>query len=331
MKRLLVCAAGLIIIASRANAQAPSIEHSPVACAVAGRFPRMEARFTPAEKVAAARVLFQGENVKEWYAVAMKAEGAAFSGVLPQPKKSLKSFRYYIEVTDKDVGASRTPEYTTAVVDSAGACRGMVAATLASASVLIQGPAGALVLPAGFASTGVVAAGTAAGSGTAVGATGAGTGAGGGIGTTALVVGGVAVAGGVAVGVSKAGGGDSADSGSTGPGTSNSGPVGAAYNIIFLPSPPGIDVSVCAGRSLTWGSQAISGLDASGNFNLTWAPNEPNTLRISGQLTATSFQATLACVSGAQTGSISASGSNYSLTGSFAFGNSRGQVSITKQ
>lgn len=322
--------ASLCVLTHPAFAAGPHLDHRPVACASAEKFPRLEAGIAPADQVASARILFQGQTAA-WYSVAMKPEGAAFVGVLPKPKKELKSFRYYLEVTDTSMGTNRTPEYTAVVVESASACQGrLMAGALGSASVILQGPAGAAALPAGFASTGVVAAGTAAGSGTAVGATGAGAGAGGGIGTTALVVGGVAVAGGVAVGVSKAGGADSADSGSNGPGTSNSGPVGAAYNIIFLPS-PGIDVSVCAGRSLTWGSQAIAGLDASGNFNLTWAPNEPNTLRISGQLAATSFQATLACLSGAQTGSISASGSNYSLTGSFAFGNSRGQVSITKQ
>jgi hypothetical protein len=311
-------------------AQAPSIEHRPVACATAEKFPRLEAGFSPADTVATAKVVFQGQTT-DWYAVAMKREGALFAGVLPKPRKDLKSFRYYIEVTDKAMGTSRTPEYTAAVVDSASACKGKVmAAALGSASVILQGPAGIAAIPAGFAPAGVVA-GSAAGSGTVAGAAGAsGAGAGGGIGATALVLGGVAVVGGaVAVGASK--GGNDSESGSSSPGTTGSGNVGAVYNVIFLPSPPGIDVSVCAGRSLTWGSQALSGVDAGGNFNMTWAPNEPNTLRISGQLTATGFQATLACVSGAQTGSISASGSNFSYTGTFTFGNSRGQVSITKQ
>ena len=318
----------LLLVVGPAFAQTPSIDHQAVACVAAEKFPRLEARLAPPDEVAAARVVFQGQTT-DWYSVAMKPEGNVFSGVLPKPKKELKSFRYYIEVTDKAMGTNRTAEYTAAVVDSASACKGKVmAGALGSASVILQGPAGVAALPAGFASSGVVA-GSAAGSGSAAGAAGAGGGAGGGVGTTALVLGGVAVAGGVvAVGASK--GGEDSSSEPTGPGTT-SGNVGVVYNIIFLPSPPGIDVSVCAGRSLTWGSQALSGVDAGGNFNMTWAPNEPNTLRISGQLSATSFQATLACVSGAQSGSISATGSNNSYSGTFAFGNSRGQVSITKQ
>lgn len=329
MTKSVVCAGVSVLSAISAfAAPAADIEHAPVACVAAEKFPRLEARVAPAESVAAVRLVFQGQTA-DWYSVAMKPEGAVFAGVLPKPKKDLKSLRYYIEVTDKAMGTNRTAEYTAAVVDSAGACKGkLMAVGLASASVILQGPAGVAALPAGFASSGVVA-GSAAGSGSAVGAAGAGGGAGGGIGATALVLGGVAVAGGaVAVGMSK--GGDDSPSGSTGSGTS-SGNVGAVYNIRFLPSPPGIDVSVCAGRSLTWGSQALSGVDAGGNFNMTWAPNEPNTLRISGQLTATNFQATLACVSGAQSGSISATGSNSSYSGTFTFGNSNGQVSITKQ
>jgi len=327
MKESLVCAAAaaFLLIASKAAAQAPAIDHSPVTCAVADKFPRMEARFTPADGVAAARIVFQGDNLKEWYSVAMKPEGPVFFGVLPKPKKSLKSFRYYVEVTDKALGASRTTEYTTAVVDSAGACKGRVmAATLASASILIQGPAGAVALPVGFASTGVVAAGTAAGSGTAVGATGAGAGAGGGIGATALVIGGLAVAGGaVAVALPK---GDSSSSDSS----STSGTSGSSKTIYGVSFPGFIDVSVCAGRQLIWSSHNVSA-DGSGNFNETWSVNEPNTVRVAGQVTPTTFQATLNCTNGARSGSISATGSGNSYSGSFSFGPSTGPVSVVKQ
>jgi hypothetical protein len=82
----------------------------------------------------------------------------------------------------------------------------MMAGALASASVILQAPAGVVALPAGFASSGVVA-GSAAGSsaGASAGAAGA---AGGGISTAVLVAGGVAVAGGAAaVAVKSAGGG----------------------------------------------------------------------------------------------------------------------------
>ena len=212
MKEVLLAGLGVLVLRSALDAQTLNIDHQPVGCAVAEKFPRLEARFAPAAGVAVARVVFQPENAQQWYAVAMKAEGSAFTGVLPKPKKSLKAFTYYIEVTDQALGTNRTADYTTNVVGSSGECKGkMMAATLASATVLLQAPAGAAALPAGFASTGVVAAG----SGSAAAATGAaGGGGGGGLGTGA-VVGIVAGAGAVAAGVVVAAG-KSADTSYTG-------------------------------------------------------------------------------------------------------------------
>lgn len=312
----------IVLGSSSTEAQPLTIDHQPAACTAAEKFPRLEARFAPPDSVAAARVVFQGQTA-DWYSVAMKPEGALFAGVLPKPKKSLKSFRYYIEVTDKALGSNRTAEYATAVVDSASACQGrLMAGALASASVVLQGPAGVAALPAGFASSGVVAAGSAAGSSAAVAA---GASAGGGLSAVA-VAGIVAGAGGAAaVGVSAA---RSKEPLAAAPAPGTGSP--SIYDVSFLPQPPGIDVSVCAGRPLTWSSQVVS-VDASGSFNTTWAPNEPNTARVSGQLTATSFQATIACVNGALSGSITATGSNNTYTGTFAFGASNGRVSIAKK
>jgi hypothetical protein len=202
----------LVLTSSSLDAQTLNIDHQPVGCAVADRFPRLEARFAPAEAVATARVLFQTENARQWYAVAMKSEGLSFSGVLPKPKKSLKAFRYYIEVTNKALGTDRTADYTTSVVASSSECKGkMMAAALGSASVLLQGPVGAAALPAGFASTGVVAAG----SGSAAAAAGASAGGGGGLSTGAvvgIVAGAGAAAAGVVVAAGKGGEGSSATS-----------------------------------------------------------------------------------------------------------------------
>lgn len=184
-----------LLTSSSAQAQTPRIDHEPVACAVAEKFPRLEARFAPVDTVATARVVFQGENTQEWYSVAMKAEGPAFSGVLPKPNKTLKAFRYYIEVTDKALATNRTADYTAAVVDSSSACKGRImAATLGTASVVLQGPAGAAALPAGFASTGVAAG---SGAGAAAGAAGAATGGGHAAAIALGVVGAGAVAGGL--------------------------------------------------------------------------------------------------------------------------------------
>src|SRR5690349_13191222 len=79
------------------TAEAPAIAHAGVGCAVAEKFPRLEARIVPADAVARATVHFRTAATQPWYAVAMKAEGDAFSGVLPKPKGSLKAFQYYID------------------------------------------------------------------------------------------------------------------------------------------------------------------------------------------------------------------------------------------
>ena len=244
MKKLLLAGlVVLILISSRSvDAQTQNIEHQPVGCAVAEKYPRLEARFAPADAVAVARVVFQPENAQQWYAVAMKAEGSVFSGVLPKPKKSLKAFKYYIEVTDKALGTNRTADYTTNIVGSSGECKGkLMAAALGSASVLLQVPAGAAALPAGFASTGVVAAG----SGSAAAATGAAAGGGGGLGTGAIVgiVAGAGAAAAGAVVVAGKSGGESA------PGaTSYSGPFSGQYVVtqtIASGGPGGVTNSTC--------------------------------------------------------------------------------------
>ena len=323
----------LLGASSSVLAQGPGIDHQPVACASAGKFPRLEARFSPSEAVATARVLFQGQTA-DWYSVAMKAEGAAFAGVLPKPNKDLKSFRYYIEVTDKAMGTNRTSEYTAAVVDSASACKGKVmAGALSSASVILQGPAGVAALPAGFASSGVVA-GSAAGSSAAAGAGASAAGAGGGVGATALVIGGVAVAGGAAaVAVSK--GGDDSSNSSSSSNQSQSQPIRLDVKILTSSttangpiSGPYIDVSACR-PGTTFGGGPIN-LRSDGTFDETWNLNDP-ALRVAGRADASTLQATLTCLSGGgPTGSMSATGSSYSLNGTFSFGPSQGTITVRR-
>ncbi len=262
MKKLLLAGLGVLVFVNSpsVNAQALNIDHQAVGCAVAEKFPRLEARFAPADSVAVARVVFQPENAQQWYAVAMKAEGPAFSGVLPKPKKSLKAFRYYIEVTDKALGTNRTADYMTNVVGSSGECKGkLMAAALGSASVLLQVPAGAAALPAGFASTGVVAAG----SGSAAAATGAATGGGGGLGTGA-VVGIVAGAGAVAAGVVVA-------AGKSGSVTTYSGPFNGQYVLtqtITSFSPSGaLQLSTCLHTRSFSGTMTITLEEFNGTMN----------------------------------------------------------------
>ena len=156
MKRLPFALLGVLLLGAPVGAQTILIDHRAVACAAAERFPRIDARFAPIDGLAKARVLFQGDNRAEWYSVAMKAESDSFVGVLPKPKKSLKAFRYYVEVTSKTLETSRTPEFSTAIVSSSSECKGgLMAGSVAAASVVVQGPTGAAVLPGGFASAGI--------------------------------------------------------------------------------------------------------------------------------------------------------------------------------
>lgn len=190
-----------------------TIDHGGVACVVAGKFPRIDARITPPERVAKARTFFHADDDASWYYVEMTADAGEFRGVLPKPLKATKRIHYYVEATDKDVSQARTQEFAAEVVADAAACpnRGMVAAMAVASKVVVGVPAGAAATPAGFAGNSVAAAGAAGG---------AAGGAGGGIGTAALVVGGVVIAGGAAVAAVAAGGGDEGgDSSNSGPNT----------------------------------------------------------------------------------------------------------------
>jgi hypothetical protein len=194
----------VVLSSSFAAAQTLTVEHTAVGCVVADKHPRFEARFTPGDAVAKAKVLFQPKDTARWYAVAMKREGPVFHGVLPKPKKSLEAFRYYIEVTDKAASTSRTPDQTATVVDSAAECQDkMMAGALGSASVALEVPGGAPAVPAGFAGDGLSVAAGAAATESAVTAASAGGGF-----PTAVVIGvaGAAAAGG-AVLVAKGSGG----------------------------------------------------------------------------------------------------------------------------
>jgi hypothetical protein len=332
------------------------IDHREVSCVVAGKFPRFEARFDPADTVARAQLHFKPEGWPHWYSVPMKQEGASFLGVLPKPDKKLEKLGYYISVVDRSFAESRTPEYAPIVVSGPGGCQQNKVLALAlkkAAQVIVSGPEGiahAPLVPVGFSTDGVVAGAagapaSAAASANASAGAGAAT-AGHGVSATLLVVGGVAViGGGVAIaGAAHGGGGGSGGGGGGGPtttqppgvssttlpgtsppSTTTPGGAPAIYHVAFVPN---IDVSVCAGRPLTWCCQSVIP-DANGNFNEIWAPTQPNTARVSGHVDATTFSATLACVSGSASTPLNASGSGGTYRGSFNFNGSRGTLTIT--
>jgi hypothetical protein len=301
------------------SAQPLVIDHRPVGCAVADKFPKLDARFSPADAVATARVVFQPEKSDQWWSVAMKLEGSAYVGVLPKPKSSLKGFQYYIEVTGKSVETARTPEYVAAVVPSTGACQGkLVSGALSSAAVILQGPGGVAAIPAGFAPSGVVAGSSA---GAAGGASVAAAG-GGGIGAGVILAGvGVAAAGAAVAGASK--GEDSKNS--------NNGTMPALaifYDVSFTP-PATLNLAPCGANTTVVGLAGITP-DSSGAFNEVHTQTTP-VVRVTGQMTPTTFSATLTCTNGALTGSLSATGANNSYSGTFSFGSSSGALTVMKR
>jgi hypothetical protein len=231
--------AALLLLAVPEAEAAVAIEHAAVGCIVAERFPRIEARFDPAAEVSRARLHFRPAGGPHWYSVPMKAEGGVFAGVLPKPKRSLQKLDYYIEATDTSFGSARTAEYAPEVASGPAACQDKaVAGALSSASVLIEGPAGAPLVPVGFDPEGVVAASPTPGAST-----------GGGLGKTALIVGGVAAAG-VGVAVAAGGGGSSSGGSSTADGAGGSAPCQPAPITSTLSNP---STTLRCGQPLTAG------------------------------------------------------------------------------
>ena len=258
-------------------AEGLTIDHNAIACIVAGRFPRLDARIAPAEQLARARAFFHADDDARWYYVDMKAEAGAFHGVLPAPLKSTKRIHYYIEATDKSVAQALTQEYAATVVPDAGACgnKGMVAAMAVASKVVVGVPAGASAAPAGFAANTVAAAGGAVG---------------GGISTTAVVIGAVAVVGGAGAAVAAGGGGPSGTGSSPPPqDTSVHFVDGIVYNDACCPAGLIDPTSQRTARRIQGAAvsssldSATTSTDGQGFFHLvtqTRCQNAPYTLRI---------------------------------------------------
>lgn len=101
---------------------------------------------------------------------------------------------------------------------------------------------------------------------------------------------------------------------------------GTGYNVTF---PNNLDCSACAGKPLTFNSEVVIA-DESGNFSTIWEPANA-VLSVNGTVTATTFTATLACITGqGPTGTIDATGDGTTFSGTYTFGTSTGAVSIKK-
>jgi len=165
-----------VCTAAAARPEAVAIDHKAVGCIVVGKYPKMNACFTPTAELARSRVYFRPEGVPSWYYVEMKSDQPCFTGTLPRPGKKLvgKKIEYYLEAQNKAFEPARTAEFDPIVVKSAQECKKNVpvAPFLNNATVAVF-PA----VPAGFVGGGI---GTAA----IVGIVGAGAAA---AGTAAVV------------------------------------------------------------------------------------------------------------------------------------------------
>ena len=90
-----------------ALAQDVTIDHQAIECIVVGKFPKMNACFTPVSGVGKARVYFRPETLSTWFYVEMAADASCHSGVLPKPTKALvdKKIFYYVDVQGDGHGA----------------------------------------------------------------------------------------------------------------------------------------------------------------------------------------------------------------------------------
>src|SRR5689334_3062095 len=111
--------------AAAVHSQGVAIDHKAVGCIVVGKYPKMNACFTPAADLARSRVYFRPEGVASWYYVDMKTDQPCFTGTLPKPGKKLvgKKIEYYVEAQNKTFEPARTAEYAPIVVRSAQECK----------------------------------------------------------------------------------------------------------------------------------------------------------------------------------------------------------------
>ena len=165
----------MVFSAASARSEAVAIDHKAVGCIVVGKYPKMNACFSPAADLARSRVYFRPEGVASWYYVDMKTEQPCFTGTLPRPGKKLvgKKIEYYLEAQNKAFEPARTAEFAPIVVKSAQECKKdvPVAPFLNNATVAVfpSVPAGFVGSTIGTAAVvGIVGAGAAAASTAAI-------------------------------------------------------------------------------------------------------------------------------------------------------------------
>jgi hypothetical protein len=145
----------LLALAVPARAAGPALDHQPVSCLVAEKYPRLTACVLAPDDVARARVFFRPEGSTAWYHVLMEREAAAacFSGVLPKPKRQLvgRHVEYYVEAADRGFDTSRTAQHAARVVRRSWECRDPLVAAIATGGPTAVFPG----MPPGFAAGGI--------------------------------------------------------------------------------------------------------------------------------------------------------------------------------
>jgi hypothetical protein len=156
---LLRRSAVLALLGATAGVQGPSpardpastfrIEHTPPACLLAEKTPRLVACLEPRSQRAALRVLFRAEGDGAWYASNLRSDVPCYTGLLPRPSRSLGRVVYLVEAEGPE-GRARTAEFVVSVAPDAAACDGRPAPVATSGRATWEAPPGAPRTPAGF-------------------------------------------------------------------------------------------------------------------------------------------------------------------------------------
>jgi hypothetical protein len=156
LRRPLLAAAGLIAFGVEAAPQSSpagfQIDHTPPACFVADKVPRIVACLTPRSSRANVRLLFRAQGGADWYSASLRFENPCYVGLLPRPSRTTGAVGYIVEAEGAGTTA-RTVEREVPVVAEAGACVGRAATVAEGARASWQAPPGAPRTPPGFEGT----------------------------------------------------------------------------------------------------------------------------------------------------------------------------------
>ena len=125
------------------------VDHTPPACVLADKSPRVVACLTPRSTKASVRVLFRAEGSGEWYAAPMRYELPCYQGVLPRPSRSTGRIAYVVEAQAGGITA-RSAEHQVPVAADAGSCPGRPAPVADGPRASWEAPPGAPRTPPGF-------------------------------------------------------------------------------------------------------------------------------------------------------------------------------------